>query len=535
MAIKVLDYNGLKQLTSKLKDYVQKSISGKANNSDLTKLIEDLKIQDTRGVNENPDYYIKNKPMEVVKELKTLKTLGINSSLSDAFLLTMFPWRNNSAGYPVQMAFRLNSDEIYTRIGISDTDWGKWRKILDDTDLKTKLSQLSEDSKHRTVTDAEKSKWNAKAEKSYVDSAKTSVEKNTKTLTDALAKDLKEKVDSINATKADKTALNNYVKKVSGKGLSTNDFTNAYKSNIDKNLRDDAQVMRLALKVARRDTLFQSNELYKDLNNYYGTSISSSIRTLDQFQKSPTAMGQLLNNEVAKREMNGDLAYSRAIFEACMPYFKDRNKTDELRPYLKNDFTFKAIVTSPKSLKTIISDDALLKLNFEDSMTGYRTIQACPYIHHGSLYYENEGDIVNGFLTNEDFRYKEVLWSSKKMLVLGFQAVSSYYYERNRPSGVLVNIRDRSGTSKDIDNEDDFFLKTEWKAQEANKKLLFATAVKDDGKFNDYKEKDKFLNIVYKYGYIQCDGVNPNIPKKLSFSLLFLDLMEIEQDLARGL
>lgn len=72
---------------------------------------------------------------------------------------------------------------------------GKWEIIGDTkvdltdyakkTDLKTKLSEMAGDSTHRTVTDSEKSAWN------------------------------------------------NKIDKVSGKGLSTNDFTNSHKTKVD--------------------------------------------------------------------------------------------------------------------------------------------------------------------------------------------------------------------------------------------------------------------------------------------------------------
>lgn len=191
--MKILDYEGLKQVVSKIKGLIDK----KADNSDLTKLVKDLEFQDTRNTNENPLYYMENKPMEVVKEFKTLKAIGVNSSSDYCVLITMFPWQNNTAGYPVQMAFILKADQFYIRRGISDTAWGRWRRILDDTDLKTKLSQLSQDSTHRLVTDAEKTKWNAKAEKSYVDSSIASVNKEINSIENRISSSLEARLKQL--------------------------------------------------------------------------------------------------------------------------------------------------------------------------------------------------------------------------------------------------------------------------------------------------------------------------------------------------
>lgn len=520
MAIKVLDYNGLKQLTSKFKDYVNEATSGKADDSDLTKLVKDLEIQDTRDKNENPTYYIKNKSREIVKEFKTLKVIGVNSSSDYCVLITMFPWQDNSVGYPVQMAFILKSDEIYTRRGTSDTAWGKWRKILDDTDLKTKLSQLSQDSTHRLVTDAEKAEWNAKAENSYVDSAKASADENAKTLTDALAKDLRENVDNINATKADKSVLNNYVEKVSGKGLSTNDFTNDYKSNIDKNLRDDAQVMRLALKVARRDTLFKSNELYKDLNNYYGTSISSSIMTLDQFQKSPTAMTQLLNNEVAKREMNGDLAYSGSIFAATMPYFIDSANQDELKTHLQDEFKAKAIYSSAKFLKAIIDDDNLYNMVGESKESTDIFTRNCPYVK--SVFLNNKGtyqdDLLKAYLGQfEDHDILLLAAVGDTKVLYPFRQFVDRDGERNSPSATQISANESYDAT--------------WLVRELN---LF---LGDDIGLSDIDSAIHMYNVVKANGYVktQFDKTDDMKIESLTFGAVFLDLTTLEQDLARGL
>lgn len=103
------------------------------------------------------------------------------------------------------------------------------------TDVKTKLSEMVEDETHRTVTDAEKTSWNGKAEKTDIptklsqlkndETFKTEAEIKALIKTEAPKQDL-----SGYALKKDLTTL---VSKVDGKGLSTNDYTDAAKAKVD--------------------------------------------------------------------------------------------------------------------------------------------------------------------------------------------------------------------------------------------------------------------------------------------------------------
>lgn len=103
------------------------------------------------------------------------------------------------------------------------------------TDIPTKLSEMVEDETHRTVTDAEKTSWNGKAEKTNIptklseltndETFKTEAEIKTLIQTEAPKQDL--------SGYAKTTDLNTLVSKVDGKGLSTNDYTNAAKAKVD--------------------------------------------------------------------------------------------------------------------------------------------------------------------------------------------------------------------------------------------------------------------------------------------------------------
>lgn len=507
--MKVLDYDGLKQVVAKIKSLIDL----KASKSDLNKLLQDLKIQDTRDKNENPTYYIKNKSRKIVKEFKILKVIGINSSSDYCALITMFPWQDNTAGCPVQMAFILRSDEIYTRRGTSDTAWGRWRRVLDDRDVKTKLSEFTEDSTHRTVTDAEKKKWNDKAEKSYVDSAKSS-----------LSSDITNKYNALNNDKANKVDLNSYVKKDGNKVLSDNNFTNAYKTKIDRDLKTDSQIMKLALKVARRDSMFQSNELYKDLNNYYGTSISSSIKTLSQFQQSQTAMASFLNNSLVKKEMDSDPFFSKSIFEATMPYFK--NNASQFKQHVLDDFKARVIYGSPKCLKQIVSSYDLIRVATDNEETTYLFSRYCPYLYVISK--ENEIFFCRNVYEKQISNIEDI----GEFIILGLyrshlMSIRQYLPGVSKSDGTSIYIDDMMNATY-IGSENNVL----YKEQQKNKQLFkCAYRYESNGKLATW---DVF-NMTRHFGVVKSRFKNEKISNNNIFSLVILNLKEIEQDIARGL
>ena len=114
-----------------------------------------------------------------------------------------------------------------------------------DTPIPENLSDLEEDSTHRTVTDTEKDTWNGKSDFSgdYGDlTNKPDIPSNTSDLTndsgfiDNTANDLLNyylKTETYTKTEVD-GALTSKVDTVTGKGLSTNDYTDADKAEVAK-------------------------------------------------------------------------------------------------------------------------------------------------------------------------------------------------------------------------------------------------------------------------------------------------------------
>ena len=172
-------------------------------------------------------------------------------------------------------------NNAFELIGSTSVDLSGYAKK---TEIKTKLSDLTADSTHRLVTDTEKELWNSKVGKGddisdnivvYNECTDDVCNANTKkTVSEALnyinqswqdstgqllnlyadlqsdvaglktskasTTDIKTKLSEMTSdathrtvTDTEKTTWNNKVDKVSGKGLSTNDFTTAYKNKLN--------------------------------------------------------------------------------------------------------------------------------------------------------------------------------------------------------------------------------------------------------------------------------------------------------------
>ena len=156
--MKLLDYEGLKQVVGKIKGLIDK----KADKDKFEKLEISSKFIDTKDTDESPQWYIENHPYEIVKEFKKTLALGLHTKTDAQYclLITMQGWGDSSGGYPVQICLLTEKMQTYFRLGLDTVTWSSWGRFLDENDLKLSLSQLKEDPTHRTVTDADKAKWN---------------------------------------------------------------------------------------------------------------------------------------------------------------------------------------------------------------------------------------------------------------------------------------------------------------------------------------------------------------------------------------
>lgn len=284
--MKVLDYDGLKQVVAKIKSLIDL----KASKVDLNNLLNSLKIQDTRNANENPLYYMKNKGRSVYEEFKLTAKIGIGDSSSEyCALVTIIPWSDSSGGYPMQTAFLSNSDKIYTRRGASDTAWGKWRRVLDENDVKTRLSQFIEDSTHRTVTDTEKSTWNSKLSKLIGENISRSKTKgyNTNNTWQSLSttRDLEDWIGDF-----DKRTRENKANIVSESRI---------RQIAEQAGMKESKVREIAAEYTYPEIIYSNTtNLGEVLNQSFNTSFYN-IKNLDNITSSSSSMKELCNNEGA--------------------------------------------------------------------------------------------------------------------------------------------------------------------------------------------------------------------------------------------
>ncbi|MDC4242444.1 hypothetical protein NE398_20135 [Clostridium tertium] len=124
-------------------------------------------------------------------------------------------------------------------------------------------SIITEDTNHRFITDTERTNWNDANSKKHTHSNKSILDTITQIIIDKWNSAVDHIADTIkHITKEERTLWNtvsNKVDKVTGKGLSTNDFTSTYKSKLDNlskndvglgNLTNDSQVKRSEMGVA---------------------------------------------------------------------------------------------------------------------------------------------------------------------------------------------------------------------------------------------------------------------------------------------
>lgn len=176
-----------------------------------------------------------NTDTEAQKTIETLEALLTKSEGSEQSLREIIA-SGNLDKYVTDPKLQETLKDYATKMELENIDvTSKLGDYALKTDVKTKLSEMAEDETHRTVTDTEKTSWSGKAEKTDIPT-KLSELKNDETFkTEAEIKAL----IKTEAPKQDlsgyalKTDLTTLVSKVDGKGLSTNDYTNAAKAKVD--------------------------------------------------------------------------------------------------------------------------------------------------------------------------------------------------------------------------------------------------------------------------------------------------------------
>lgn len=100
---------------------------------------------DTRNTNQPPDWYQNSDNSKIsMSEFKSTSAIGVDSILTDSrglcMLYTIIPWGDSSGGMPIQIAVQSNTAAgraiMAMRSGISDTEWGAWKRIATTDDIK---------------------------------------------------------------------------------------------------------------------------------------------------------------------------------------------------------------------------------------------------------------------------------------------------------------------------------------------------------------------------------------------------------------
>lgn len=117
-------------------------------NSALSKansLIDLTTIKDTRSDNQNPQWYFTNYARKSVKEFKYCTTVGISGEGGGyGTLVTDVSWSEQSGGYPTQLFYPNNSQNIYRRVGTSNTAWSAWIQVAGSHNIVSTINQTAE-------------------------------------------------------------------------------------------------------------------------------------------------------------------------------------------------------------------------------------------------------------------------------------------------------------------------------------------------------------------------------------------------------
>lgn len=352
------------------------------------------------------------------------------------------------------------------------------------------------------------------ARKSYVDGIKTN-----------LTTDI--------GNKANKTALNNYVAKVEGKGLSTNDFTDEYKRRFDRDVRTDVEVIKLALKAIDREKLFKSDNLGSYLNAYYGTNISSSINNLEQLQKSPSAMLEILNNENVKAEISEDVVAANLIFDSVFPLFEGDKNIEELKKHINNDVKTKAIYGNPKYVNLIIKNKKLFEPISTNKKLTTHFVNNCKYLYKVYISYSRSIQYNKGYNLYKNHN-KFILLSYSSHRISSDLSVVEFLEGLNNGTNRDWNNFLYLGYKDDISELDIYKNQLNdgelWKYKDGNSDIAHFNIYKECGllyftgfKNLDLKRKWEKSILSSEGGYYVYETVNAN----------FIDIQQLEDDLAR--
>lgn len=355
--MKVLDYEGLKQVVSKIKGLIDK----KADKLELERVDASTKFTDTKDTNENPSWYLINYPKSIVKEKKIPSNIGLGNKISSQYCwLITINGNDANVGYLNQFCVSTFQPEVYTRASLGATSWSDWKRVLNEDDVKTNLSQFNSDPNNRLVTDSEKNNWNSKLSSVYGADISRSKAKgyNTSNTWQSLSttRDLEDWIgDFDKRTRENKSNIisESSVKQiVQDNSMSRYDITRLIEDKtlsryeitqiIEQNGVNESKVRDIAKEIAYAGVIqsYDSNVGSK-LNSIFGTSFWSNIYTFSDLVGSYNAISELINNRAAFGAMLNVQGFLKVAVNSDT--FSER--------LIDNDTAFEVYLNSPMALK----------------------------------------------------------------------------------------------------------------------------------------------------------------------------------------
>lgn len=182
------------------------------------------------------------------------------------------------------------------------------KRILTEDDLKRNLSEFTQDSTHRTVTDKEKTDWNKKLDNIVnVDSSKSKTKGNAsagkwtgvgtvRNLEDWVGDFNTRSVENRDNIKANKNSIKinkNNINDLSIRSMRMNERLDGFEDKIPS----EATIKQWAADVAYTEDIFANGyPISVKLNEVFGTYFSYNIRDLDDLCSSSTAMSEFVSD-----------------------------------------------------------------------------------------------------------------------------------------------------------------------------------------------------------------------------------------------
>nr|DAT01039.1 MAG TPA: Tail fiber protein [Caudoviricetes sp.] len=274
---------------------------------------------------------------------------------------------------------------------------GKW-EIIGDTkvdltdyakksEIKTKLSEMTSDSTHRTVTDDEKKKWDNKVDKV-----------NGKALsTNDYTNEDKGKVDAIPLN----PKYTDTITRIAGK---TGDITKEDFEGLGLGGLDEKRVREVASEIAYADYLFTSENLYEKLNSAFRTNFSSNINNTDSLVNSKIAITEMINNPYALGAGLRSCAFIGKIVNSSIAMDTFANSITAMNAVANSITAMNAVLNSSIAMDTFANSSIAMD-TFANSITAMNAVALSPKVTAYRVFETGGTCYINGIDIDENKRF----------------------------------------------------------------------------------------------------------------------------------